>query len=88
MPWGKYPPRKGRSFGDFRKQKGAWRCFGGITIQNTAKMGSLVVAHLIWCTNGEWAYLFRHTMYILRCLVHTEDFIQCNKGAEGRAIYI
>ena len=22
-----------RSFGDLRKQKGAWRCFGGITIQ-------------------------------------------------------
>ena len=33
MPWGKYPPGKGRSFGDLRKQKGAWRCFGGITIQ-------------------------------------------------------
>ena len=33
MPWGKYPPGKGRSFGDLRKQKGAWKCFGGITIQ-------------------------------------------------------
>ena len=28
-----YPPGKGRSFGYSRKQKGAWRCFGGITIQ-------------------------------------------------------
>ena len=56
MPWGKYPPGKGRSFGDLRKQEGAWRCFGGITIQNNAKMGLLVLTHLIWCTNGEWAY--------------------------------
>ena len=33
MPWGKYPPGKGRSFGNLRKQKGAWRCFVRITIQ-------------------------------------------------------
>ena len=33
MPWGKYPSGNGRSFGDLRKQKGAWRCFGGIIIQ-------------------------------------------------------
>ena len=33
MPWGKYPPGKGCSFGNLRKQKGAWRCFGRITIQ-------------------------------------------------------
>ena len=33
MLWVKCPLGKGRSFVDLRKQKGAWRCFGGITIQ-------------------------------------------------------
>ena len=43
MPWGKYPPGKGRSFGDLRKQKGAWGCFGGITIQANYAIDGLKV---------------------------------------------